>query len=125
MELWRHAWRNGFAKVIPRPGLVALAAALRDDAPELLQEVTTSPPPIPGCDHVPCTGGCAISLAGWRGNGLETVADVEAAFTESCFKADQLLGGPAECRHFMDWFDDTPRDEMRRALLPEVELALA
>ena len=32
---------------------------------------------------------------------------------------------PAACRWFLNWYDDTPRDEVRRELLAEVELALA
>jgi hypothetical protein len=38
---------------------------------------------------------------------------------------DQRLGEPAACRWFLNWFDETPRDEMRRLLLPEVQQLLA
>ena len=54
-----------------------------------------------------------------------TVGQCEEFFAKCCFEADQSLGEPAACRHFLNWFDDTPRDEMRRELLAEVELTLA
>jgi hypothetical protein len=56
---------------------------------------------------------------------LETVAEVEEFFARSCFQADQRLGEPAGCRRFLNWYDDTPRDEMRKELLAEIDRALA
>ena len=35
------------------------------------------------------------------------------------------LGGPAACRYFLNWFDDTPRDQMCALLLDEVRRTLA
>ena len=35
------------------------------------------------------------------------------------------VGEPAACRWFLNWFDETPRDEMRRLLLAEVNRNLA
>jgi hypothetical protein len=40
-------------------------------------------------------------------------------------EADRALGEPGACRLFLRWFDETPRAEMRRQLLPEVQRALA
>ena len=54
-----------------------------------------------------------------------TVGQVEEFFAKACYQADQRLGEPAACRWFLNWFDNTPRAEMRRELLAEVELALA
>jgi hypothetical protein len=45
-------------------------------------------------------------------------------FAQLCFEVDQHFGEPRACRHFLNWFDDTPREQMRRELLPEVVLAL-
>ena len=55
---------------------------------------------------------------------MGTVADVEEFFARVCFEADQALGEPAACRWFLNWFDETPRQEMCAQLLPEVDLAL-
>jgi len=49
------------------------------------------------------------------------VAEVEEFFARACFEADQRLGEPAGCRWFLNWFDETPRDEMRRLLFAEVK----
>ncbi len=43
---WREVWHEGFAKVLPTEGLVALATALREDSPRLTQGSTTTPPPL-------------------------------------------------------------------------------
>src|SRR5437868_2184907 len=68
---------------------------------------------------------CELGFCGWQGDELESVGQVEEFFARACFEADQRLGEPAACRWFLNWFDDTPRDQMRRDLLQEVELALA
>lgn len=49
---------------------------------------------------------------------------VEEFFARVCFEADQRLGEPAGCRWFLNWFDDTPRDQMRHELLTEVDRTL-
>lgn len=125
MELWRNVWRNGFAPNLSHPGLVALRDALRGDDRRLTQGSTTTPPPLLCVQDWPCEGACALGFCGWQGESLQTVGEVEEYFAKACFEADQRLGEPAACRHFLNWFDDTPRDEMRRELLAEVELALA
>jgi hypothetical protein len=73
----------------------------------------------------PIEAACAIGYAGWHGDGLETVAEVEEFFTRTCFESDQRLGKPGGCRWFLSWYDETPRDEMRRLLLAEVNRVLA
>ena len=42
-----------------------------------------------------------------------------------CFEIDQRLGEPAACHWFLNWFDETSREEMRDQLLAEVQHALA
>jgi hypothetical protein len=56
---------------------------------------------------------------------LETVSEVEEFFARACFETDQRLGEPAACRWFLNWYDETPREEMRRQLLAEVNRSLA
>jgi hypothetical protein len=56
---------------------------------------------------------------------LDTVAEVEEFFARACFETDQRLGEPAACRWFLNWYDETPREEMRRQLLAEVNRSLA
>ena len=73
----------------------------------------------------PVEGACVVGYCAWQGDGLETVGEVEEFFARVCFEADQRLGEPAAVRYFLNWFDDTPRDEMRRELLDEVNRTLA
>jgi hypothetical protein len=125
MESWRKVWRDGFAPVLSTAGLQALRRALLGDDGRLTQGSTTTPPPLMCVQEWPVEGACALGYCGWQGDGLETVGEVEEFFARSCFEADQRLGEPAACRWFLNWFDDTPRDEMRRELLAEVTRTLA
>ena len=106
-------------------GLDALRRALLGDDPRLLQGATTAPPPLQCVQDWPVEGACGLGYCGWQGEGLETVAQVEEFFARACFEADRRLGEPAACRWFLNWFDDTPREEMRRELLVEVQRTLA
>lgn len=128
MESWKLVWRDGFVPELSRENLLALAEALRTDDARLTQGSTTTPPPLMCVQDWPCEAGCALGYCGAVENGgfmVATVGTVEEFFASMCFKADQRLGEPAACRWFLNWFDNTPRDEMRRELLAEVELALA
>jgi len=125
MESWRLVWRDGFVPVLSTAGLEALRDALARDDPSLTQGSTTTPPPLMCVRDWPCEGACCLGYAGWKGEGLKSVGKVEEFFARACFEADQRLGEPAACRWFLNWFDDTPRDVMRRDLHAEVVLALA
>ncbi len=125
MESWRIVWRDGFVPVLSTVGLMSLRDALRSDDPRLVQGATTTPPPLMCVQDWPVEACCALGYCGWQGDALHTVGEVEEHFAKCCFEADQRLGEPAACRWFLNWFDDTPRSEMRRELLAEVELALA
>lgn len=124
MESWRIVWRNGFVPSLSVAGLEALRDALRGDDPRLVQGATTLPPPLTVVQDWSVEAACALGFCGWQGDDLTTVGEVEEHFAKCCFEADRRLGEPAACRWFLNWFDDAPRDEMRRELLAEVELAL-
>jgi hypothetical protein len=125
MESWRIVWRDGFAKVMSDKALSSLAEGLRTDDPRLQQGQTTTPPPLSCVQDWPCEAADALGYSGWIGNELKNVGEVEDYFARCCFDADNLLGEPAACRWFLNWFDYTPRDVMRRELLAEVDLALS
>jgi hypothetical protein len=125
METWRKVWRDGFVPLLSTVGLQALRSALIHDDRRLLQGVTTSPSPISCQRDWPVDGTCAVGFCAWHGEGIDTIGEIEQHFAESCREADRRLGEPGACRYFLNWFDDAPRDQMRRALLEEVELNLA
>jgi hypothetical protein len=125
MQSWRTVWRKGFLPNLPTTGLRALREALQNDDPRLTQGSTTTPPPLLCVQDWLVEAACALGFCGWQGEDLATVGEVEEFFARVCFEADQRLGEPAACRWFLNWFDDSPRDEMRRELLAEVERALA
>ncbi len=125
MESWRKVWREGIAPQLSPEALDALRDGLARDDARLLQGATTAPPPLQCVQDWPVEACCALGYGGWQGDGLETVAEVEQYFAETCFEADRLLGEPAAVRWFLNWYDETPRDEMRRLLLAEVHHTLA
>jgi hypothetical protein len=124
MDSWQKVWREGLAPLVSTAGLEALRTALVNDDARLLQGATTTPPPLQCVQDWPVEAACALGYCGWQGEGLESVAEVEEYFARLCFEVDQRLGEPAACRWFLNWFDETPRDEMRRLLLAEVQLTL-
>jgi hypothetical protein len=125
MESWRKVWREGFAPLLPTVGLMALRDALSIDDHRILQGVTTSPPAMLCVQDWPIEGSCVLGFCAWQGEGLDTVGEIEEFFARTCLEADQHLGELAACRYFVNWYDDTPRAEMRSLLLEEVEQTLA
>jgi hypothetical protein len=125
MQSWQKVWRDGMAPLLSNEGLEVLRKALAEDDPRLLQGATTTPPPLQCVQDWPVEAACALGFCGWQGEGLETVAEVEEFFARMCFEVDQRLGEPAACRWFLNWFDDTPREQMRQELLVEVQRTLA
>src|SRR5436305_828989 len=125
MEAWRKVWREGLVPLLSTKGLQALKRGLLRDDGRLTQGSTTTPPPMQCVLDWPVEGACVVGYCAWQGDGLETVGDVEEFFARVCFEADQRLGEPAAVRYFLNWYDDTPRDEMRRQLLAEVNRTLA
>lgn len=124
MELWRKVWRTGLAPQLSTQALVALATGLAANDESLVQGATTFPPDLPSAAAEVCAA-CAVGYCGWKGLGLRTVSDVSEFFARTCLEADAALGEPAACRHFLDWFDHTPRESMRRDLVEEVHLAIS
>ncbi len=124
IEAWRRVWRAG-APLLPTAGLEALAVALETDDCRLLQGATTTPPPLQVVQDWDVEAACLVGFCGWQdGTGKNTVHDVEEVFAKWCYAVDQEINEPAGCRWFLNWADETPRDQMRFALLPEVRREL-
>lgn len=125
MESWRKVWREGIASLLSTQSLLALKEALDKDDPALIQGATITPPPLQCVQDWPVEAACPIAYAGWQdGEGRDVVADVEEFFARVCFECDQLMEEPAACRHFLCWWDNTPRNKARLALLEEVNKRL-
>lgn len=128
MENWRKVWRVGVHPLLSVEQLEMLRDALVNDDPRMLQGATTTPPPLMCVQDWPVEAACLLGLCGvveHGGFGTAVVADVEESFGRLCYNIDRTLGEPAGCRWLLNWFDDTPRDEMRRHLLQEVNRSIA
>ena len=118
-QAWQKCWHEGFAPLLSDEGLFELAKALREDDPKLIQGHTCIT--ANGYRKGEVIGACAISYAGWKGDELTGWDEVEAFFSMCCWKVDQSFGMMASCRYFLNWFDETPRFQMRKELLAEVQ----
>jgi hypothetical protein len=125
MHTWQKSWRGGIAPNLSAASLMALKQALERDDPALLQGATLSPPPLERLLDWPVEAACAVAYAGWKGDGRTSVRQVAEFFGKICYLAHQGLGEQGTVGDFLNWFDDTPREEMRRELLAEVVLSLA
>ncbi len=124
MEMWRRVWRDGLVPRLSARALRALRTALVSDDPRLVQGTTCSPPALQALCEQRVETACALGYCGWQGEGLARVGEVEDFFQQLCDGADERLAERAVCRFFLNWYDDTPREVMRRELLTEVERAL-
>lgn len=121
LPLWEQVWHKAVGPMLSDEALEALKRGLMVNDARLIQGATTTPPPLQCVQDWPVEAACALGFCGWLGDGLETVGEVEQFFARMCFEIDQCLGEPAGCRHFLDWVDSTPREEMRRELLKAVD----
>jgi hypothetical protein len=124
MEKWRRVWREGMVPYLSRRGMQALETALVQDDPRLLQGTICTPPLLDALRERKVEGTCAIGFCGWQGEGLDRVGQIEEYFHQVCDAAEAACNELAACRHFLNWFDEVPRDVMRRELLAEVRRAL-
>ena len=122
-EKWRAVWRAGVAPLLSTPALKALKEALASDDSRLIQGATTTPPPLVCVMDWPATGACVLGFCGMA-DGKGTVGEIEEFFSHLCYEIDDRMMERAACRWFLNWFDETPRDKMRAALLPEVQRSL-
>lgn len=120
LEPWRRVWRDGLAPLMSDAGLTALELALAHGDASLIQGAPTIPPPDPRCNSEPVAGSCLFGFAAWQTQGLVTVADVAAASKAICQEIESRLGKEAHWP-LVRWFDDTPEEMMRPALLYEVQ----
>ncbi len=121
---WQNVWRKGIEPLLSDESLIVLKKALVEDDSRLLQGATTCPPPLASVQEWPVEAACAIGYCGWA-DGLDTVGEVEEFFGRICHETDNRMGEAAACRWFLNWYDETPREEMRRELILEVSRALA
>lgn len=117
-------WTVGLSQALSLEGLESLARALRTNDERLIQGQTTLPEPLLSLQERRCEGACAIGLAGWWGDELDTVGEVELFFSRTCWESDKLTGEEGDARNFTYWFDHADRKVMLATLLPLVEAAI-
>lgn len=122
MEAWRIVFRK-FSQIANADGLKSLLEALETDSPTLIQGVTTSPPALACYVDQEVEACCLIGFTGWR-EGCVTVNEVEEYFASMCYQIDDAIGEPGGCRFLLNWYDETPREEVRAKLIPELRFAL-
>jgi hypothetical protein len=123
---WKKVFRV-MTKELSAQQLEFLKKALDDDDPRLLQGSTCYPPELLGSDimgKLECEGACLIGYAGWK-SGIRTIEGVSEFFRKICNAIDSQFNEPAYCRYLLNWYDESPRDEMRRDVLAEIAIVLS
>lgn len=120
-------WKDGFAVDLCCDQLVILRDALARGELRLLQGQSTEPQPLRGNLDRSILAADAVVYPHWRYTFgvVETVGAASEVFAACCFNADQYLGEPAACRAFLNFWDDTPREEAFAALLAAVQEVIA
>lgn len=124
MEAWRKVWREGFVQQLSALELESVRKGLRANDYCLVQGSTTVPPPMQVVLDCPIEATDILAYGAWKSGGLKTVGEAEEYVAKLCFQADTALGEPAAASYFLNWYDDTPREEMRIAMIAEINLAL-
>jgi hypothetical protein len=125
MNSWQKVFRDGISPQLSTRALEELHKALSQNDPALLQGQTIDPLPCPENDPCSVVAACPIALAGWRGERLRSVAEVEEFFAHVVCKAGNALGEPAAVRYFFHFTDTADRETFLRELRAEVSLVLA
>lgn len=120
MTAWQRSWSLGFAPLLTPSGLAALHVALETDDSRLTQGATSEPLPVAIFRDCPVEKACAVGFCLWQGAGFDRVGELHQAFRRVCASADDLLDEPLGTVAFLNWFDQTPRAEMRRLLADEI-----
>jgi hypothetical protein len=124
MEPWRYIFRRGFAPLLSNSALNALQDGLKQDDPALVQGCVVFPKPMPGFWELPAAAVGLLAYVGREGEGLFSVFEVSEFHDRLKEAAAQKLGQMEAATLFLDWFDKTPRDIMRKNLLQETHLEL-
>jgi hypothetical protein len=126
MESWKLVWKKGFLPNLTNAQLTILLHGLKNDSQRLLQGCTTTPPPLLCVHDWPCEAACGLGYILLETPGrAATVGEVEEFFARLCYDADEKLGEPAACRWFLNFWDDTPRSELRGLMIAEIESNIA
>lgn len=113
---WMIVFRYGILPSLSTNALRFLQHCLATNDKRLIQKETTQPQK----PDEPCSHACLLALPVWLKHPAPTVAEAEDYFHWLCCETDNKIGEPASTRYFLNWFDDTPREEMRAKLLPIV-----
>lgn len=114
LEPWQFAFRH-FARLIERPGIVALRDALATLDPRLTQKATTRP----GSDQDNCASACPLAFALWQGRHLDNRPAIEQAFYALLESVE-----PRHASAMLKFWDESPREKAWAGLLAECEAVL-
>ena len=119
METWRRVFRESVAPLLTNAQLSALLDALVRDDPRLVQGHTTSPPAVLG--DLRCERACFLGFPALAEG--KTVGEVAKFFDDLCdgINEEDIM----RSWYFLTWFDETPREIVRREMAAEIREVLA
>lgn len=116
MESWRMSWREAVAPRLSLAGLRALREGIINRDPALIHGATVIPGPEVRPNVAP-RGACGIAYPGWKGDGLQTVGEVQ-------FYWNEVVGTEGRCGSFISWWDESTDEKIASELLPEIDMAI-
>lgn len=123
-ETWQLVWRTGIAPQLDLAALAALRDGLARDDATLVQGRSVVPPGMECVADWPIEAGDCITYALWQSHRVATVGDATDQWAAIMARCDAIIEEKAGCRWLLNWYDDTPREVMRRELLAEVVRAV-
>ena len=120
MESWRHTWRMGFAPQMSRDELLTLFTALDARDPAICQGAVVREPYMLPCQEMHVWTLDPVIYSAWITGDIKTVGEALDLFARRCEECDRLLGEPAGCLWFINWWDDTDITIARRKLAREI-----
>lgn len=124
LEKWQVVWREELAKRLSVKQLLALRLAVLENDGRLVQGVVTHPPPLQVVAEWPIEGGCALVIGLWGMDGQVSVYEMAKRYYEMIKEADAALPVGLTIDDFLDFFDNTSREEMLKRMLGEIDVVL-
>ena len=118
-------WQEGIQPSISSTALRSLLEALERDDERLLQGASTSPPPLYPCDSWPCEASCPVCWLLWEGSQEMSVKEVCEFLGNIASHCEDALQEVGAIRHFMNWWDENPRELVRAKLSAWIAADLA
>lgn len=123
-EATRRVFHEGFVPLLKDEELWVLKGWLTMAPERFKQGYTLYPVPTPAEEpYMMPDCGCLITNIG-RINMLKYADELYEYFARMCYNIDQNMGEPSAVRYLLNWYDDSPWEDVKNGSIEELEAAL-